>query len=267
MYLRGKGNNRIYDARLQLSERAGCYGNVNVLLDYENPFPEILPSVGANFYSLFRGCVNLIAAPELPAKKLQPSCYNNMFNNTSITEPPELPATIIASNCYYAMFDGCSYLKRAPELPATALANNCYYLMLSYCTSLKQPPSKLPATNAAENCYYGMFQGCTSLQTLPKIYLTKLANYCMNGMFYNCSKLAISTIKTGEYTIPWRFPAIGTVDSSTTSSTSWNNAVFNGLYNNTSITLATDTTYYLKSPATEQPLYSRICLKGDTNSN
>ena len=196
MYLRGKGNNRVYNVRLVLSERAGCYGNINVLLDYENPFPESLPSIGGNFYYLFGGCTNLIAAPELPAMGLRDSCYNNMFTGTSITEPPELPATILAYGCYYQMFSNCQQLKRAPELSATILASSCCYQMFYNCKSLKQPPSKLPATEAAQHCYYNMFESCTSLQTLPKIYLTKLANYCMNGMFYKCSKLFISTTKT-----------------------------------------------------------------------
>lgn len=238
-----------------------------MLLDYENPFPESLPSIGGSFYYLFGGCTNLITAPELPAMGLRDSCYNNMFNGTSITEPPELPATTLDYACYYSMFYNCQQLKRAPELPATVLKPSCYYRMFYNCKSLKQPPSKLPATEAATYCYYNMFESCTSLQTLPKIYLTKLANYCMNGMFYKCSKLFISTTKTGEYTIPWRFPVVGTVDSSTTSSTSWNNATLKDLYNNTEITLSPNTVYYLKSPATEQQLFSRICLKGDTYAN
>ena len=199
--------------------------------------------------------------------RLQDNCYNNMFSNTSITEPPELPATTLASRCYYQMFSNCQQLKRAPELPATILASNCYYQIFYNCKSLKQPPSKLPATEAAQYCYYNMFEGCTSLQTLPKIYLTKLANYCMNGMFYKCSKLFISTTKTGEYTIPWRFPAVGTVDSSTTSSTDWNRSTFAATAIIPYTELSSNTVYYLKSPATEQQLFSRICLKGDTYTN
>lgn len=267
MYLRGKGNNRLYNVRLVLSERAGCYGNINVLLDYENPFPESLPSSDGCFYYLFGGCTNLIAAPELPAMGLRDSCYDSMFTETSITEPPELPATILAYACYYNMFSNCQQLKKAPELSAKTLTYACYYRMFYNCKLLKQPPSELPATEAATDCYYNMFEGCTSLQTLPKIYLTKLAKYCMNGMFYKCSKLHISTTKTGEYTIPWRFPAVGTVDSSTTSSTDWNYSTFAATAIIPYTELSSNTVYYLKSPATEQQLFSRICLKGDTYAN
>ena len=40
LYLRGKNNTTFYTtnvAKLVLSEKAGCYGNINTLLDYENP--------------------------------------------------------------------------------------------------------------------------------------------------------------------------------------------------------------------------------------
>ena len=50
-----------------------------------------------------------------------------MFNNCSnLEKAPELPATKLTPYCYNDMFDGCIGLKEAPELPATELAEGCY---------------------------------------------------------------------------------------------------------------------------------------------
>ena len=112
LYLRGKNNTRFYTSngvKFVLSAKAGCYGNINTLLDYENP-PTTLVS----------------------------TCYTAMFNNcTLLTTAPELPATTLASSCYMNMFRGCTSLTTAPELPATTLANNCYSAMFRDCKLLK----------------------------------------------------------------------------------------------------------------------------------
>ena len=138
LYLRGKNNTTFYTTKgvkFVLSANAGCYGNINTLLDYENP----PMSVGKNCYrSMFVGC-------------------------TSLTTAPELPATTLADYCYYQMFDGCTSLKTAPTLPATTLAFECYASMFAGCTSLTTAP-ELPATKLASNCYQSMFSGCTSLK-------------------------------------------------------------------------------------------------------
>lgn len=47
-----------------------------------------------------------------------------------------LPATKLAPFCYKNMFDGCSSLVNAPELPATTLAEGCYNEMFYYCSKL-----------------------------------------------------------------------------------------------------------------------------------
>ena len=138
LYLRGKNNTTFYTskgAKFVLSAKAGCYGNINILLDYENP-----PiAVGRQCYrSMFQNCTSLTTAPELPATTLAADCYENMFYNcTSLTTAPELPATTLANYCYYRMFQSCTSLTTAPALPATTLAGGCYGSMFSGCTSLK----------------------------------------------------------------------------------------------------------------------------------
>lgn len=113
LYLKGKGNTKFWTSRgacLSLSAKAGCSGNIQTLLDWENP-PTSISTVG---------------------------CYTNMFRDcTSLTSAPELSATILADDCYHYMFYGCTSLTTAPELPATKLAGYCYYYMFYGCTKLK----------------------------------------------------------------------------------------------------------------------------------
>ena len=186
LYLRGKNNTTFCTSsgvQFVLSAKAGCYGNINTLLDYENP--QML--VTSSYQSMFEGCTLLTTAPELPAPTLSESCYLGMFDGcTSLTTAPALPATTLSSRCYYLMFHGCTSLTTAPELPATTLASNCYKYMFSGCTSLTTPP-ELPATTLASNCYELMFNGCT--------------------------RLKISNVQTGEYTTAWRIPSAGEITS------------------------------------------------------
>ena len=182
LYLRGKNNTTFYTTKgvkFVLSANAGCYGNINTLLDYENP-----PiSVRKNCYrSMFLGCTSLTTAPELPATKLESRCYFNMFYGcTSLTTAPELPATTLKYGCYYSMFQGCTSLTTAPELPATTLANDCYCYMFQRCTSLTTAPA-LPATALADYCYAGMFEGCTKLSYIKAMFLTD-PNYQSNNVY------------------------------------------------------------------------------------
>ena len=140
LYLRGKGNTTFckygFGVQWNLSEKADCIGNIQTLLDWENP----------------------------PTSIRAYSCYDSMFYLCSnLTSAPELPAANLARSCYYRMFAGCANLTSAPELPATTLADRCYESMFSVCTNLTTAP-ELPATTLAGECYYSMFDGCTKLK-------------------------------------------------------------------------------------------------------
>ena len=139
LYLRGKnstfyrGNDGI---KWRLSDKADCIGNIQTLLDWENPPTSI--STSSCYSGMFSGCENLTTAPELPAIILTASCYESMFYGcTSLTTSPELPATTLLQNCYQAMFRYCDNLITAPALPATTLAQRCYLAMFEGCTKLK----------------------------------------------------------------------------------------------------------------------------------
>ena len=139
LYLRGKNNTTFYTtngAKLVLSEKAGCYGNINTLLDYENPPTAV--AGGHCYRSMFLDCTSLTSAPALPATTLAGYCYQKMFQGcTSLTTAPVLSAIILATSCYQYMFSNCTSLTAAPELPATTLKSRCYSYMFSGCTSLK----------------------------------------------------------------------------------------------------------------------------------
>lgn len=113
LYLRGK-NSTFYrgndGVKWRLSDKADCIGNIQTLLDWENPPTSI--STSSCYSRMFNVCENLTTAPELPAIILTVSCYESMFYGcTSLTTSPELPATTLAQGCYLAMFDGCTKLK------------------------------------------------------------------------------------------------------------------------------------------------------------
>ena len=209
LYLRGKNNTTFYTsdgARLSLSARAGCSGNIQTLLDYENP-PTVIGS--SNCYnSMFWKCTNLTTAPELPATTLAAACYARMFETcSSLATAPALPATTLEQSCYFQMFYGCTSLATAPALPATTLAEHCYNGMFYNCTSLTTV-SDLPATTLAEWCYNSMFQNCTSLTTAPKLFATTFAISCCRHMFFGCTLLKISdTTGTKIFTCPSNIPS------------------------------------------------------------
>ena len=192
LYLRGKNNNRGFYRDYQgvefvLSAKAYCKGNIQTLIDWENP-PSFIPTYNC-YDSMFSGCTNLISAPELPATSLNPNCYQSMFSGcTNLISAPELPATSLLDYCYSFMFRGCTNLISAPELPATTLAEYCYLNMFQGCTNLTSAP-ELPATTLAYSCYGHMFEGCTNLISAPELPATTLADYCYSNMFQGCTSL------------------------------------------------------------------------------
>ena len=115
LYLRGKGNTSFCDENLlgvnwKLSSKADCSGNIQTLLDWENP-PTSISTVDC-YRGLFKNCTNLISAPELPATTLADGCYAYMFTGcTNLTSAPFLPATTLIANCYSDMFSDCTKLK------------------------------------------------------------------------------------------------------------------------------------------------------------
>lgn len=140
------------------------------------------------FYDLFNGSTHLANVDNLvlPATTLSPSCYRNMFRNTSITSAPELPATSLTDYCYGHMFRGCSLLQTTPNLPATTLSSNCYRGMF-FNSGITSAPD-LPAMTVPDYAYYTMFRESHITRT-PHISATSLGAYACSGTFYNCTQL------------------------------------------------------------------------------
>ena len=241
LYLRGKNNTTFYTsngAEFVLSANAGCYGNINTLLDYENP-----PiAVGKNCYrSMFQGC-KLTSAPELPATTLADYCYYQMFYGcTKLVSAPALPATTLANSCYQSMFSNCKSLTSAPELPATTLTVLCYAGMFYGCTKLVSAPA-LPATTAVLWCYQQMFQGCTSLTTAPALPATTLGQECYKSMFQGCTSLKVSETQTEEYATAWRIPSTGEI---TSEEYNWNTNMLTNTGGTFTANPSINTTYYI----------------------
>lgn len=165
LYLRGKNstfNSNNNGVKWVLSDKADCIGNIQTLLNWENPPTSI--STRLCYAFMFQDCTNLTSAPELPATTLTYRCYYSMFQDcTNLTGAPELPATTLAEGCYMNMFRNCASLTSAPELPATNVTTACYNSMFQDCTNLTTAPV-LPATTLTVTCYARMFNGCTKLK-------------------------------------------------------------------------------------------------------
>lgn len=169
-----------------------CSGDIRTLVNYKD-YENAITS-NARFCSLFKDCLQLTSAPDLPATELADYCYYYMFCNcVSLQTAPKLPAMILAEGCYHLMFMYCSSLTTAPKLPAMTLADYCYNGMFGCCSSLTTAPA-LPAMTLANYCYAAMFADCTSLQTV-ELPATTLAESCYEQMFYNCSALQTVYIK------------------------------------------------------------------------
>ena len=242
LYLRGKNNTTFYTTKaiqFVLSAKAGCYGNINTLLDYENPPTAVASSC---YREMFYGCTLLTTAPELPATTLAYACYSSMFYGCrSLTAAPALPATTLAESCYYYMFGSCKSLTTAPELPAEILADYCYYSMFQGCTSLTTAP-ELPAIALVDSCYCNMFYSCRSLTTAPALPATTLADRCYRSMFSDCTGIKISATQTGEYTTAWRIPSTGEIAAE---ATDWNTDMLNGTGGTFKGDPSINTTYYI----------------------
>ena len=166
-------------------------GNIMSLIDPENFYRLTELDTPSTFSNLFRRCYGLRDASNLllPALKLSPGCYGNMFVScTGMTACPDLPATELADQCYYSMFNGCRSLTTAPALPATKLKPECYYYMFSGCYNLTTAPA-LPSTELEDNCYNSMFRSCRSITTAPELPATTLKTGCYNNMFSGCTSL------------------------------------------------------------------------------
>jgi hypothetical protein len=148
------------------------------------------------FYRLFYNNTNIrnVSKTFLPAMALSNNCYSNMFRGCSnLIEAPDLPALTLSSYAYYLMFYGCSSMTDSPNIMATTLAYQCCYYMFGNCSSLINGPD-LFATALTSYCYYYMFSNCQNLFKIKMLAIDISASGCLTkwmqkvekegGMFY-----------------------------------------------------------------------------------
>ena len=189
VYMRGvlSDNNTSTDyTQFTITGAIAAYGNINYLWNYANLNAPLKEYCGAN---LFKDCVGLIYAPELPSTELADYCYIGMFRGcSSLSSAPVLPAMTLTDHGYCSMFRECTSLTSAPSLPAMIIATSCYTSMFQGCTNMTSAPTILPAKTLADYCYQSMFSG-TAISTAPELPATTLAPYCYVSMFQDCASL------------------------------------------------------------------------------
>ena len=101
----------------------------------------------------------------------------------SLTKAPELPATELKELCYYGMFENCTHLIEPPKkLLINKFAKDCCKYMFKNCLSLTDGPILSSADETQSLSYYQMFNGCDSLSDSYKEYLNN-KNYYNNIIF------------------------------------------------------------------------------------
>lgn len=74
---------------------------------------------------------------QIDVTTLANSCYENMYRYCiRLVQAPDLPATTLANNCYQNMFQGCTSLQKTGKIYATGNISSAAANMFSDCTSL-----------------------------------------------------------------------------------------------------------------------------------
>mgnify|MGYP003436077455 FL=1 len=154
------GSTNRYNTKITVSQINIIGGNINTLLDYNNP--DTVPLSHTCFFGLFQdnSATTDVSGLKFGNNTLNTECYRNLFRNcTSITATPELPNITLAEGCYYSLFQGCTSLTETPQLPAKTLVTNCYKGIFQNCSSLNSITvyaDDISATNCTSNWLSGV---------------------------------------------------------------------------------------------------------------
>ena len=155
---------------------------VKVLDDTKDTYSDILEIINngdiLHLESTFRGCTNLVIAPEIPDSVITMK-YTFIFCE-NLVEAPIIPDSVTDIS---GTFINCASLVNVPNI-SSSVTN--MHQTFSGCTSLVSVP-KLPdsVTNMRQTFY-----GCTSLVNAPNIPNSTIT---MTGTFYNCKSLKTAT--------------------------------------------------------------------------
>lgn len=156
--------------RFNASKNFKAYGNVMSILWGDNftSNSEFKSDTTHNLCGLFYGTTTLIDASNLilPALTCTSNCYNGAFRGcTNLIVAPQLPATQSAVSCYGSMFEGDINLEIAPEINLVNMSQeSCMRMFLmnrnSKITTPKMTKSPiLRCQTPAVDCYKEMFKG------------------------------------------------------------------------------------------------------------
>lgn len=109
----------------------------------------------------FKGCVNMITAPEIP--KSVTHMEGTFQGCTSLVEAPAIPYGVITLG---STFYGCTKLSVVPEIPATVTQ---FCATFENCTSLKTPPIIHSSPDTPNIAMDNTFKGCSALISAPTI--------------------------------------------------------------------------------------------------
>ena len=217
-------NNRFASAwdtyyRFYSTKNINVYGNVMSLLFGDNFTinSEFTSGTTHNLCGLFYNTTTLINAENLilPALICRESSYNGMFRGcTNLIAAPQLPATQSATDCYSSMFEGCINLEIAPEINLTNLSQACCKRMFCMNRNSKITTPKMtksPILRVVDNvisCYEEMFKGNGNLVEVTCLLSNATTNNCVTNWLTNCSntgtliKASGSTWNVGSSGIP-----------------------------------------------------------------
>jgi len=148
----------------------------------------------------------------LPALTLRESSYNGMFRGCiNLTTAPQLPATQSAIDCYSSMFEGCINLEVAPEINLVNMSRQCCKRMFcmdrnNKITTPKMTKSPiLRCATTASGCYDEMFKGNGNLTEVTCL-KTDNTDACTNWLLNTSS---IGTFKKSPLKTNWQTTTSG----------------------------------------------------------
>ena len=187
------------------SKNFKVYGNAMSLLNGDNFInnSEFVSGTTYNLCGLFKDTTTLIDASNLilPALTCTQSCYNGTFRGcTNLIAAPQLPATQSATDCYSSMFEACINLEVAPEINLVNMSTaSCKRMFCmdrnNKITTPKMTKSPiLRVATTASNCYEEMFKGNGNLVEVTCLKTDNIgccsnwmANVSSTGTFYKSS--------------------------------------------------------------------------------
>ena len=141
---------------------------------------------------MFQGCTSLTVSPDLPARKVPESAYEQMFMGCEqLTTPPQINGRSFNSRSCFEMFNGDANLNRVPEMLIIESSANSFENMFTGASGLEVYESSSFTTNQTDSVLI-----CDTKDNGNFTYAS-LTGYNSNIYRYYVEKQPISTQFTG----------------------------------------------------------------------